>query len=155
MMPCRHYDGIAVRAIGAPIPLDASPKYRARCQRIKDAIEQHGSHNAYYLCNAKCGYHLTNRDDVGMLRFRFEGTLLTDASDQRSEWCDLEVELLEESCDWITEPIVKWFAKAVQRSVMVEFDRYIEAGDLEQAKKRVAQIQAASDESGGFIGMYL
>jgi hypothetical protein len=39
--------------------------------------------------------------------------------------------------------------------VVVEFDRYIQAGDLEQTKRRVEQIQAASDDAGGFVGMYL
>jgi hypothetical protein len=39
--------------------------------------------------------------------------------------------------------------------VAVEFDRYIEAGDLDRARKRMEKIQAASDESGGYLGMYL
>ena len=51
--------------------------------------------------------------------------------------------------------VVHWFAETVSRSVAVEFDRYIDAGDLQQAKERIEQIQAASDESGGFVGMYL
>jgi len=39
--------------------------------------------------------------------------------------------------------------------VLVEFDRYIQAGDLEKAQQRIAQLQAESDEAGGFVGMYL
>ena len=34
------------------IPIDASPAYRARCERIKHALETHGSHNTYFLYNA-------------------------------------------------------------------------------------------------------
>jgi hypothetical protein len=43
----------------------------------------------------------------------------------------------------------------VQHAVLVEFDRYIEAGDLEQTKKRLERIHADSDQSGGFVGMGL
>ncbi len=41
------------------------------------------------------------------------------------------------------------------RAVMVEFNRYIAAGDLEQAKRRIAALQAKADQSGGYMGMYL
>jgi hypothetical protein len=150
------FDCLPLRSIGRlDIPLDASPNYRALCERIKQALEKHGSHNSYYLYNARCIYHLTNQPDLGGLEFRFEGTLLTDAEDRHSVTCDLDVELAGETCDWLTEPVVGWFAQTVSRSVVVEFDRYIEAGDLEQAKRRVERIQAASDEAGGFVGMYL
>jgi hypothetical protein len=137
------------------IPLDASPKYRAFCERIKAAIEKHGSFNTYYLYNAKCQYHLTNREDRGMLEFRFEGTVITDAEDRHTATCDLDVALIRETCDWVSKPIVQWFRETVRHSVSVEFDRYIEAGDLEQAKQRIAKLQAASDEAGGFVGMFL
>ena len=47
------FDCLPLRSIGRlDIPLDASPKYRARCERIKAAIDKHGSHNAYYLYHA-------------------------------------------------------------------------------------------------------
>jgi hypothetical protein len=137
------------------IPLDASPKYRAFCERIKAALAKHGSFNTYYLYNARCAYHLTNRDDRGLLEFGFEGTVITDAEDRRTASCDLDVELLRETCDWVSKPIVEWFRETVQHSVSVEFDRYIEAGDLEQARQRIAKLQAASDEAGGFVGMFL
>ena len=137
------------------IPLDASPKYRAFCERIKAALEQHGSFNTYYLYNAHCQYHLTNREDRGMLEFRFEGTVITDAEDRHAATCDLDVELSRETCDWVSKPIVQWFQETVSHSVSVEFDRYIEAGDLEQAKQRIAKLQAASDAAGGFVGMFL
>jgi hypothetical protein len=137
------------------IPIDASPRYRARCERIKSAIETHGSHNTYYLYNAECVFHLTNAADVGMLAFGFEGTVITDEADQQTIRANLEAELLRETCDWLTEPIVNWFKESVHRAVVVEFDRYIAAGDLEQAKVRAAAMQAKADQSGGYMGMYL
>jgi hypothetical protein len=150
------FDCLPLRTIGRlDIPLDASPKYRALCERIKAAMEQHGLLNSYYLHNAQCTYHLTNRDSTGMIQFKFEGTVLTDAADLQTERCDFQVELLRETCDWLTEPVVQWLRETVARSVAVEFDRYIEAGDLEQARQRVQQIREASDDSGGFVGMYL
>ena len=150
------FDCLPLRTVGRlDIPIDASPKYRQRCERIKDAIERHGSHNTYFLYNAKCLYHLANHESLGEIGFKFEGTVLTDSSDERTERCDLQVELLSETCDWLTEPIVNWFEETVSRSVSVEFDRYIAAGDLDKAKQRIEQIQATSDQSGGYVGMYL
>lgn len=150
------FDCLPLRSVGRlDIPIDASPKYRERCERIKQALETHGSHNTYFLYDARCAFHLTNRAEFGMLQFRFEGTALTDASDQKTVRCDLEVELVRETCDWLTEPIVSWFKETVPRSVCVEFDRFIEAGDLAQTMKRIALIQSESDGKGGYVGMYL
>lgn len=150
------FDCLPLRSLGRlDIPLDASPEYRARCERILRALAAHGSHNSYFLYNASCAFHLTNRHEVGMLQFRLEGTVLTDETDQKTARCDLEVELQRETCDWLTEPIVAWFTETVPRAVAVEFDRYIAAGDLEQTIQRIAEIQAQSDDQGGFVGMYL
>jgi hypothetical protein len=150
------FDCLPLRTIGRlDIPIDASPKYRARCERIKRAIAAHGSFNTYFLYNAQCVFHLTNSDETGMLQFRFEGTALTDERDEKTQRCDLEVELLRETCDWLTEPIVAWFRETVPQAVKVEFDRYIAAGDLRQAIQRVERIQAESDQHGGYVGMYL
>ena len=150
------FDCLPLRTIGRlDIPIDASPKYRALCERIKQAIEKHGQHNAYFLYNAKCVYHLANHDALGMLEFQFDGVVLTDPSDAATERCDLAVELVRETCDWLNEPIVAWFTETVSHSVAVEFNRYIDAGDLAEAKKRIETIQSASDEAGGFVGMYL
>lgn len=150
------FDCLPLRSIGRlDIPIDASPKYRARCERIKDALETHGSHNTYYLYNAACKFHLTNTPDLGMLEYKFEGTALTDPSDRQTVHCDLQVELIRETCDWLTGPVVDWFTETVSRAVTVEFDRYIAAGDLDQTVKRIAAIQAQSDQAGGFLGMYL
>lgn len=137
------------------VPLDASPKFREQCERIKSAIERHGTHNTYYLHNARCVYYLTNRDDLGMLEFAFEGTVFTDENDQKTDRCELQISLARETCDWLTEPVVEWFRETVVKAVAVEFDRYIAAGDLQQAVERVERIRAESDKHGGYVGMYL
>lgn len=150
------FDCMPLRSVGRlDIPLDASPRYRQFCETVKAAIEKHGSHNSYFLYNARCKFHLTNDPERGLIDFKFQGTLLTDAEDTRSCHCDLAVELVGETCDWLTSPIVEWFEGTVSRAVAAEFNRYIDAGDLAQTKERIAKIQAASDESDGFMGMYL
>ena len=151
------FDCLPLRCIQRlDIPLDASPKYRQRCLRVKAALEKHGTHNSYYLFNASCTYRVVNHAERGMIQFQFEGTVLTDSEDLKSERCDLDsIELVRETCEWLTEPIVQWFSETVPKSVSTEFDRYIEVGDLEQTKKRIEQIEAASEESEGYLGMYL
>jgi hypothetical protein len=149
------FDCLPLRSVvRLDVPLDASPKYRQRCEAVKRAIEKHGSHNTYYLYNAECKFHLTNGEQ-GMLALQFEGTAITDASDMRTARCDLQVKLVRETCDWLTAPIVEWFEQSVPRSVAIEFDRYIAAGDLQKTKERIAKLQAATEEAGGFLGMYL
>jgi len=150
------FDCLPLRSVARlDIPIDASPKYRARCERVKSAIGKHGSHNTYYLYNAKCLYHLTNSDKLGTIEFSFEGTALTDSEDLHCEHCDIEATLERETVEWLTEPISQWFTETVARTIAVEFDRYIEAGDLEKTRQRVEKLQSASDDAGGFVGMYL
>ena len=151
-----EFDCLPLRSITRfDAPIDASPKYEQFCRRVKAAVDKHGSHNTFYLHNARCVYHLLNHASRGSLEFSFEGTVLTDQADVKTKNCDLKVELVAETVDWLTETVVKWFAESVSRSVAVEFDRYIEAGDLEAAKKRIEKIQQASDDADGFVGMYL
>jgi hypothetical protein len=150
------FDCLPLRSIErTDIPLDASPKFRARCEHILEALAKHGSFNTYFLYNASCTFHLTNQPDQGVLEFRFEGTAETDETDQRTLSCDLKVELVHETCDWLTEPVVHWFAESVSFAVRAEFDRYIAAGDLQQTVERLRRIQSESDQHGGFVGMYL
>jgi hypothetical protein len=150
------FDCLPLRSVGRlDIPIDASPKFRAQCERIKAAIEHHGLLNTYYLHNARCVFHMTNKPDLGMIEFRFEGTVLTDSADQLTETCTLQVELIRETCDWLTEPVVHWFTESVTHAVQAEFDRYIAAGTLTQTLERLAKIQAQSDQAGGYLGMYL
>lgn len=151
-----EFDCLPLRSVPRwDVPLDASPKYQEFCTRLKEAAAKHGTHNVYYLLNARCKYHLTNRAELGTLEFSFEGVVLTDNDDRRATSSELAVRLLSETCPWLTEPIVRWFADTVARAVEVEFDRYIEAGDLKQTQQRIEQLQAASDQADGFLGMYL
>ena len=150
------FDCLPLRSIVRwDVPLDASPRFEAFCARVQAAVDKHGKFNTFYLYNGRCTYHLTNREDVGMIQYRFEGTVLTDEEDRHTVRCDLDVSLLRETCGWLSEPIVDWFGETVLRSVGVEFDRYIEAGDLEKTQRRLEELQAAADQAGGFIGMYL
>jgi len=150
------FDCLPLRSVTRlDVPIDASPKYRSLCERIKAAIETHGTHNTYYLYNAECVYHLTNSPSDGMLQFKYEGTLFTDTTDLKADRCELQVDLVRETCDWLIEPVVRWFHTSVQHSVRAEFDRYIAAGDLRRTLERLEKLNAATDESGGFVGMYL
>lgn len=150
------FDCLPLRSVTRlDIPLDASPKYRERCELIKAQIEKHGSHNTYFLYNASCVFHLTNRENFGTLELRFQGTVITDAADLAAKHADLQVELVRETCDWLTAPVVEWFHESVQHAVCVEFDRYIAAGDLALTKARMEKLQAEVEKSGGHVGMYL
>ena len=150
------FDCLPLRSLGRlDIPLDASPKFRAKCERVKQALTAHGTQNTYYLHNALCSFFLSNRPDIGMIQFEFEGTVITDEADRTTSAAQLVVNLKRETCDWLTEPVVEWFKETVRRAVMVEFDRYIEAGDLSRTKERIAKTQAEMEQTGGFVGMYL
>ncbi|QEG39139.1 hypothetical protein [Roseimaritima ulvae] len=151
-----EFDCLPLRTVTRlDVPVDASPKYEQFVLRVKEAINKHGTLNTYYLYQAHCTYHLTNDPQRGMVRFSFEGTVLTDQQDRHSKQGDLIVSLDQETCAWLTEPMVEYLSESVRQAVLVEFDRYIEAGDLEQTKQRIAKQQAESDEAGGFVGMYL
>lgn len=151
-----EFDCLPLRSVTrVDIPVDASPAYEQFVLRVKAALEKHGSHNAYYLHAASCTFHLTNNPKEGMVRFAVEGVMLTDVDDQKTRGCDLSIALDRETCGWLTEPAVEFLAQSVKQAMTVEFDRYIQAGDLEKTRQRIEQLQAESDASGGFIGMYL
>ena len=150
------FDCLPLRTISRfDIPVDASPRYRKRCEDILAAIKKHGSHNTYYLHNAECVYHLTNDNSKGRICIEFEGTVLTNSDDTETLSADLVAKLKSETCDWLTEPIVNWFESSVEHSVKHEFNTYIQAGDLSKAKQRVEEIESSSDQEGGYLGMYL
>jgi hypothetical protein len=150
------FDCLPLRSLGRlDIPMDASPRVRALAERVQKAVQKHGLHNSYYLYRATCTFHLTNSPQVGMIEFGFEGTVLTDSTDRKATLADLEVNLHGETCDWLTEPAVAWFRETVCRAVTVEFDRYIEAGDLQRTVDRLARLEAESDAKAGFLGMGL
>ncbi len=150
------FDCLPLRCVPrVDVPLDASPKLAEKMLRVKSAIEKHGTLNTYYLHNADCTFHLTNDPSVGMVQFGFEGVVLTDTQDLQARHCELTVDLMHETCNWLNQAIVRWLADSVQFAVLVEFNRYIQAGDLSKAVERMRQIEQALDESGGYVGMYL
>ncbi len=151
-----EFDCLPLRSVTRlDVPIDASPKYEQFVHRVKAAMEKHGTYNTYYLHRCKCVFHLTNATDRGEIAFEFEGTALTGEQDRKTKSVDLTVELLRETCGWLSQPIVDFFAESVQHAVLVEFDRYIEAGDLTKTEERMRRL-AEQDELGkGFVGMYL
>lgn len=151
-----QFDCLPMRSLGRlDIPLDASPAFEAKAERIKAALAKHGQHNSFYLHNASCVFQLTNDEQIGMLEFQFEGTVLTDAEDRNAERCDLGTDLQRETCDWLTEPVVEWFHETVERAVLAEFNRYIAVGDLQKTVERAEKLESETDSHSGFVGMGL
>mgnify|MGYP001546118964 FL=1 len=151
-----EFDCLPLRSVTRlDVPMDASPAYEQFVLRVKEAIEKHGSHNAYYVHRGSCAYHLTNNSEIGTVIFGFEGTVLTGPEDRHTKAVDIQVKLQGETCGWLSEPVVGFLSESVQHALMVEFDRYIEAGDLAKTEERIKAVQAQSDASDGFVGMYL
>lgn len=150
------FDCLPLRSVGRfDVPIDATEEEQALYERIKLAAEKHGVHNAYYLHNARCVFHLTNDPEFGTVHFRFEGTVLTDPDDLQTRHADVEAELVGETCEWLTQPAVDWLAETVGHAVRVEFDRYIAAGDLERTVERIERLRAETEAKRGFVGMGL
>ncbi len=151
-----EFDCLPLRSVTRmDVPIDASPKYEQFVNRVKAAMEKHGSHNTYYLHQGVCSFRLTNADGRGEIAFSFEGTALTGQQDRKTRTVDLQVELLRETCGWLSQPIVQFFAESVQHAVLVEFDRYIAAGDLSKTEERMKKLAEENETGDGFVGMYL
>ena len=88
------------------IPVDASPNYEQFILRVKKSLAKHAAHNSYYLHGGRCRFHLTNDPGRGMVETTFEGTVLTDAGDVRTRSIDMQIELKNETCDWLNARIV-------------------------------------------------
>lgn len=147
------FDCLPLRSIGrVDVPLDASPAYRQRCERLQQAVEAHGTENAYFLYNTRCVFRLANSEVDGMLRFSFEGTLVTDCSDCKAERADLAIDLAGETCGSMPPEVEAWFRVAVERAVLIEFDRFIAAGRLTERLDELAEMQSVADLAD-FAGM--
>jgi hypothetical protein len=147
---------IPLRSVGRfDLPVDAVDQQPSLVQGLHQAITKHGAHNAYYLCEARCVFHLTNDDSQGTVSFRFEGTVLTDPEDRRTVGSDLAVELDYEICDWLTPEGTEWLRHTVDRAARVEFDRYIATGDLQRTIERHQRLAAELEAKGGYLGMGL
>ena len=147
---------IPLRSLGRfDSPIDADEKQRSHWIRLHNALNKHGAHNAFFLTDGKCIFHMTNDEIEGMISFAFEGTVLTDADDCHTIGSDLQVEFQGDSCDWLTAAAVAWLQETVERAVRVEFNRYIAAGDLQKTIDRLQQMEAQVNATGGYLGMGL
>jgi hypothetical protein len=147
---------VPLRAITRWTPaVDATDEAVALFRRLREAVQKHGQHNSYYLHDGQCVFHLTNHEQIGLLEFQFEGTVLTDADDVKTLHSDLQVELVGEVCPWLVAPVSQWFAETVREAVKVEFDRFIQAGDLEKTRQRLEICQTLCDAQGGYLGIGL
>jgi hypothetical protein len=149
------FDCLPLRSVGrVDVPLDASPAYRARCERLQQAIDKHGTQNAYFLYNTRCVYRLANSDIEGMLRFSFDGTVMTDHGDGKADRADLTVELTAETCGGLPPEVLAWYGRVVERAVLIEFDRFIAAGSLADRVAQLGQLDSIQDVTD-FAGMHV
>jgi hypothetical protein len=147
------FDCLPLRSVGrVDVPIDASPAFRTRCEKLQQAIDAHGRENAYLLFNTCCVYRLANSAVDNMLRFSFDGTLLTDRSDAKADRADLKIEMIAETCGGVPPVVLEWFRRAVERAVLIEFDRFISAGKLAERVRQVGQVVSIGDLAD-FAGM--
>jgi hypothetical protein len=147
------FDCLPLRSVGrVDVPLDASPALRARYERLQKAIAAHGTQCAYFLYNTRCVYRLANSNIEGMLRFSFDGTVLTDHSDCRADRADLEIELTAETCLPVSPEVLAWYRRMVERAVLIEFDHFIAAGALAERLTELAEVDSIADVAD-FAGM--
>ena len=147
------FDCLPLRSVGrVDVPIDASPAFRARCQHLQRAIDSHGNQNAYYLYNTRCVFRLANSDVANMVRFSFDGTLITDRSDCKADRADLAVKLIAETCGGMPEEVLAWFRDVVERAVIIEFDHFIAAGQLAARVRELGAVASVADLAG-FSGM--
>jgi hypothetical protein len=149
------FDCLPLRSVGrVDVPLDASPGFRARCEQLQQAIGSHGTRNAYFLYNTRCVYRLANSEIENVLRFSFDGTVLTDCSDCRAERADLTIELAAETCSGMPAEVLAWFQGVVERAVIIEFNRFIAAGSLAARVSELGEVESLQ-EVRDFSGMHV
>ena len=147
------FDCLPLRSVGrVDVPLDASPPFRARCERLRKSIDRHGTENAYFLYNTRCTYRLANSDIENMLRFSFDGTVITDRSDGKAERADLAIALTAETCGPLAPDVLQWFSRVVERAVLIEFNHFISAGRLAERVSQLGKVDSIAD-IGDFTGM--
>jgi hypothetical protein len=147
------FDCLPLRSIArVDIPIDASPPLRARSERLRQALNSHSGENAYFLYNTRCTYRLANSDIENMLRFSFDGTVLTDRSDLKADRADVNIVLTAETCGGVPRAALDWLRGIIQRAVLIEFDRFIEDGQLAERIRQLGRIDSITDVAG-FAGM--
>ena len=147
------FDCLPLRSIGrVDVPIDASPAYRDRCERLQQAIEKYGTANTYFLYNTRCVFRLANSDIDNMLRFSFDGVVVTDRSDGKADRAELTVKLTSETCGPMSPEVLAWFSRVVERAVLIEFDHFIAAGQLAERVEDLGQVASIADVTD-FTGM--
>jgi hypothetical protein len=147
------FDCLPLRSIArVDVPIDASPSFRARCQRLQQALDAYSGENAYFLYNTRCTYRLANSGIDNMLRFSFDGTLLTDRSDCKADRAELNVMLVAETCGGVPPDVLEWFREIIECAVLIEFDRFIHAGHLSARVAALGNIDSIADVAD-FAGM--
>lgn len=134
------------------IPIDASSDFRARSERLQQAIKSHASENAYFLYNTRCTYRLANSDIDNMLRFSFDGAVITDRSDGKADRADLDIVLTAETCGGVPPAVLDWLSDMINRAVIIEFDRFISEGQLAARVTELGSVDSIVDVAG-FAGM--
>ncbi len=143
------FDCLPLRSVGRlDVPLDASPALRARVAQLQRAIDVHGTQNAYFLYNTRCVFRLANSEVENMLRFTFDGIVLTDRSDCKADRADLSIELAAETCGMIPLDVLAWFRGVVRRAVLIEFDHFIAAGSLAARVSDLRKVESIAALSG-------
>jgi hypothetical protein len=97
-------------------------------------------------------FRLANSDVENMVRFSFDGTVITDRSDCKAVRADLDVQLVAETCGSLPHDVLTWFRYMVNRAVLIEFDHYIAAGSLAARVDRLGKVDSVADLAG-FAGM--
>jgi hypothetical protein len=147
------FDCLPLRSVGRiDVPLDASPAYRARCELLQHALNTYGAANTYFLYNTRCIYRLANSNVENMLRFSFEGVVVTDRSDGQADRAELNVKLVSETCGQLSPDVLAWFNRVVERAVLIEFNHFISAGRLAERVEDLGQLDSIADVSD-FTGM--
>lgn len=127
-----QFDCLPLKRVGrVDVPLDASESFRKRIEHLKRMVEKHDAGRAYFLYDARCVFRTANSDVEGLLRFEFEGAVLTDAGDRKTAAVDIESRLTSNTCGELPPAVLSWLAERVEAAIAIEFDRYIAAGQLE------------------------
>ena len=58
------------------------------------------------------------------------------------------MELTAETCGGISPEVLAWFCRAVERAVLIEFDRFIAAGSLAARVDELGKVESVADVTG-------
>ena len=134
------FDCLPLRSVGRiDAPLDASEALCHRAEAIRAALSQFGAERTYFLYNGHCVYRFANSEIHGACRFEFEGVVRTDAGDRKCQETLLQVHLASDTCGGVPAAAATWLSKQVQQAVGIEFDRFIQAGQLDRQGAELGQ----------------